>query len=74
MVRKKKSALEAWIDEKMQSDPDFKRRVQETLQGMRLKQETAAFFAERRKRADMKAFKRIMTRQGGEPPRPGDEV
>ncbi len=36
--------------------------------------ETAAFFAERRKRADFKAFKRIMIRQGGEPPRPGDEV
>jgi hypothetical protein len=36
--------------------------------------ETAAFFEERRRRADLKAFKRIMTRQGGEPPRPGDEV
>jgi uncharacterized protein (DUF1778 family) len=35
---------------------------------------TAAFFEERRSRADMKAFKRIMTRQGGKPPRPGDEV
>ena len=36
--------------------------------------ETAAFFEERRKRADMKEFKRILTRQGGEPPRPGDEI
>jgi hypothetical protein len=36
--------------------------------------ETAACFEERRRRADMKAFKRIMTRQGGKPPRPGDEV
>lgn len=35
---------------------------------------TAAFFEERRKRADFRAFKRIMTRQGGEPPRSGDEV
>jgi uncharacterized protein (DUF1778 family) len=36
--------------------------------------ETAAFFADRRKRADFAAFKRIMNRKGGELPRPGDEV
>jgi len=36
--------------------------------------ETAAFFEKRRSRANLKAFKRIMTRQRGEPPRPGDEV
>lgn len=36
--------------------------------------ETASFFEERRKRADFKAFRRILNRQGGEPPRPGDEV
>ena len=35
--------------------------------------ETAKFFEERRKRADFKAFRRIMNRKGGEPPRPGDE-
>lgn len=35
--------------------------------------ETATFFEERRKRADFKAFRRIMARKGGEPPRPGDE-
>ena len=34
---------------------------------------TAAFFAERAERADMDAFRRILTRRGGEPPRPGDE-
>jgi len=34
---------------------------------------TAAYFAERRGRADLAAFKRIMKRKGGEPPRPGDE-
>jgi hypothetical protein len=34
---------------------------------------TAAFFAERRGRADLAAFRRIMKRKGGEPPRPGDE-
>ncbi|UYN96682.1 MAG: hypothetical protein KIT25_07055 [Enhydrobacter sp.] len=34
---------------------------------------TAAFFAERRGRADFAAFKRIMKRKGGEPPRPGDD-
>ena len=34
---------------------------------------TAAFFAERTERADMDAFRRILTRKGGEPPRAGDE-
>lgn len=34
---------------------------------------TAAFFAERAKRADMAEFRRILTRDGGEAPRPGDE-
>lgn len=34
---------------------------------------TAAFFTERASRADLKAFKRLMQRQGGEPPREGDE-
>ncbi|MFO1047287.1 MAG: hypothetical protein U1E52_05230 [Geminicoccaceae bacterium] len=31
-------------------------------------------FAERRARADLGAFDRIMGRAGGEPPRPGDEL
>jgi post-segregation antitoxin (ccd killing protein) len=35
---------------------------------------TAAFFAERRERADFAAFDQIMSRQGGEPPRPEDLV
>ena len=35
---------------------------------------TAAFFAERRERADFAAFDRILKRAGGEPPRPGDEI
>jgi hypothetical protein len=34
---------------------------------------TAAFFAERRGRADLKAFKRLLNRKGGEAPRAGDE-
>ncbi len=34
---------------------------------------TAAFFAERRERADFDAFRAILTRQGGEPPKEGDE-
>ena len=34
---------------------------------------TAAFFAERRGRADMAAFRRILKRRGGQPPRAGDE-
>lgn len=36
--------------------------------------ETARFFEERQKRADFKAFDRIMKRRGGERPRPGDEM
>jgi hypothetical protein len=35
---------------------------------------TADQFAERRARADMQAFDRIINRAGGEPPRPDDEL
>jgi hypothetical protein len=35
---------------------------------------TATYFAERRGKADWAAFDRIMSRKGGEPPRPGDEA
>ena len=34
---------------------------------------TADFLAERKARADLAAFRRILKRKGGEPPRPGDE-
>lgn len=34
----------------------------------------AAFFAERRTRADFHAFDRLMRRRGGERPRHGDEL
>ncbi len=34
----------------------------------------AAFFEERRARADWDAFDRLVTRKGGEPPRQGDEA
>jgi hypothetical protein len=34
---------------------------------------TASYFAERRGRADWQAFDRLMSRPGGQPPRPGDE-
>jgi hypothetical protein len=36
--------------------------------------ETARFFADRKRRADFKAFDRILKRRGGKPPRPGDEM
>ena len=36
--------------------------------------EAASFFEERAKRADYAAFDRIMNREGGEPPRAGDEL
>jgi post-segregation antitoxin (ccd killing protein) len=35
---------------------------------------TAAFFAERRERADFTAFDRLMLRKGGEAPRPEDKI
>jgi len=35
---------------------------------------SAAFFAERRNRADFKAFDRIMRRKDGEPPVPDDTI
>jgi hypothetical protein len=34
----------------------------------------AESFAERQARADIEAFDRILSRPGGEPPRPGDEL
>ena len=35
---------------------------------------TVTFFAERRNRADFKAFDRLMRRKGGEPPSPEDTI
>jgi hypothetical protein len=36
--------------------------------------QTEEFFAERRKNSDRKAFRRILNRKGGEPPRPEDSI
>ena len=36
--------------------------------------QTAHFFADRKARADFKAFDKIMNRRGGKPPRRGDEA
>ena len=36
--------------------------------------ETAHFFADRKARADFKAFDKIMKRRGGKPPREGDQM
>ncbi len=36
--------------------------------------ESESFFAERRKRADLTRFREFLNREGGEPPRPGDEI
>lgn len=38
------------------------------------KQTTEEFFAERRTRADFKAFDRLMRRKGGEAPRDEDKI
>ena len=35
---------------------------------------TVTFFADRRNRADFKAFDRLMRRKGGEPPSPEDTI
>jgi hypothetical protein len=35
---------------------------------------TAEYFAERKARANLRAFDRIMRRRGGEPPRPDDRL
>ncbi len=35
---------------------------------------TVEFFAERKTKADRNAFRRILDRKGGEPPRSGDEL
>ena len=44
--------------------------VAEKLSAMR----TVEFFAQRRSRADRAAFRKLLRRQGGEPPRAGDEI
>jgi hypothetical protein len=36
--------------------------------------QTAEFFADRKARADFKAFDKLMKRRGGTPPRAGDEM
>ena len=36
--------------------------------------QTARFFQDRKVRADFEAFDKIMNRQGGKPPRRGDEM
>jgi hypothetical protein len=36
--------------------------------------QTAEFFADRKSRADFKAFDKLMKRRGGKPPRAGDEM
>ncbi len=44
--------------------------VAEKLSAMR----TVEFFAQRRSRADLAAFRKLLRRQGGDPPRAGDEI
>jgi hypothetical protein len=44
--------------------------VAEKLSALR----TAEFFTERKARADFAGFDRLIRRQGGEPPRPDDEI
>lgn len=36
--------------------------------------QTARFFADRKARADFKAFDKLMRRRGGQPPREGDQT
>ena len=65
-----KSAVEKWAREEGISMNQFvATAVAEKLAVM----STAAFFAERKDRADFKAFRRLLNRKGGEAPRVGDE-
>ena len=65
-----KSAVEKWAREEGISMNQFvATAVAEKLAVM----STAAFFAERKDRADFKAFRRLLNRKGGAVPRVGDE-
>ena len=46
----------------------------DTINGKLAAMKTARFFTERQQRADTDAFKRILTRQGGQEPCEGDEL
>ena len=70
LPRSVKSAVEKWAREEGISTNQFvATAVAEKLAVM----STAAFFAERKDRADFKAFRRLLNRKGGEAPRVGDE-
>lgn len=70
LPRSVKMAVEALAEQEGVSMNQFiATAVAEKLTAMN----TVGFFEERRKRADFKAFRRIMRRKGGEPPRGGDE-
>ncbi len=43
-------------------------------EGTTLGQWPAEYFRERAERVDMEAFRQVLNRAGGEPPRPGDEL
>ena len=71
LLRSVKAAVEKLAKEEGVSLNQFvATAVAEKLTAMR----TAAFFAERKERADLEAFRSILTRKGGQPPRAGDEL
>lgn len=70
LPRSVKAAAEALAREEGISMNQFvATAVAEKLAAMK----TASFFADRRQRADLRAFRKILNRSGGQPPRQGDE-
>jgi hypothetical protein len=71
LPRSLKKAVELQSDEDGTSINQFAATaVAEKLSAL----QTAAFFANRKARADFQAFDKLMKRRRGQPPRPGDEL
>jgi hypothetical protein len=70
LPRSLKKAVEKQSEEDGTSINQFVAAVAEKLSALHV----AEFFADRKARADFKAFDKIMKRRGGKPPRTGDEM
>jgi hypothetical protein len=69
------SSLKAEVEKRAKADGTSVNQFVATAVAEKLAaMNTAAFFAERRERADMKAFDRLMQRKGGEAPKPDDTI
>lgn len=59
------------LEQGVTSEEMLARFAEQRIRGL---QSAREFFTERGKGADHEVLKRLMNREGGEPPRPGDEV